>query len=90
MTEEMKNKLDSVLERVRDPESGYPISRLGLVERFRYSEEKGELYVFTDFLSHQPNCMACVGIAATIISTIRRNLLKELNKEFPDLNVSLV
>lgn len=90
MTEEMKAKLDAVLERVRDPESGYPISRIGVIERFRYNQEKAELYVFSDFLSHQPNCMACVGIASTIISTIKRNLREELEREFPQLKIVLV
>lgn len=36
----MIEKIDRVLERVKDPESGLPVSRLGLVKRFRYSERE--------------------------------------------------
>ena len=86
----MRLKVDAVLERVKDPESGLSVARLGLVERVRYNPEKQELYVFTDFLSHQPSCMACVGIAAVVIAGIRRSLIEEFTAEFPDLAVELV
>ena len=90
MDEEMRRKVDAVLERVKDPESGYSVARLGLVERVRYNAEKGALYVFTDFLSHQPSCMACVGIASIVISGIRRSLVEQFQAEFPDLSIELV
>jgi len=90
MDEEMKRKIDAVLERVKDPESDLPLSRLGVIERLRYNEEKQELYIFADFLSHQPGCMTCVGIAATIIAGIKRQLLQEFQKEFPHLRVMFV
>ncbi len=90
MTPEMQEKIEAVLDRVKDPESGYSLSELGIVERVRYNEEKKELYVFTDFLSHQPSCIACVGIASVVIAGLRRELVKELSLEFPDLNVQLV
>lgn len=90
MDPEMARKMEEVLARVKDPESGLSVSRLGVVERFRYNKEKGELYVFTDFASHQPACMTCVGIASVVINGIRRDLQKELEAEFPDLKVQLL
>ena len=90
MDEQMQRKIEAVLERVKDPESGYSVARLGLVERVRYNADKQELYVFTDFLSHQPSCMACVGIASIVISGIRRGLIEEFRAEFPQLAVELV
>ena len=90
MTVQMQEELEAALQTVRDPESGYPIARLGVIERFRYNEEKKTLYVFSDFLSHQPSCMACVGIAATVIGTIRRQLKEELERRFPELTIVLV
>lgn len=86
----MARKIEDVLGRVKDPESGLSISRLGVVERFRYNAEKKELYVFTDFASHQPSCMTCVGIASVVIKGIQRELRKELEAEFPELDVQLV
>lgn len=86
----MRRRIDGVLERVKDPESGYSVARLGLVERVRYNAEKRELYVFTEFNSHQPACMACVGIAAVVINGIRRSMQEEFEAEFPDLTIELI
>ncbi len=49
MTPEMTAAIDSILDRVKDPESEISIARLGLVKRVRYNEEKKEMYIFTDF-----------------------------------------
>lgn len=86
----MKRRIDGILDRVKDPESGYSVARLGLVERVRYNAEKQELYVFTEFNSHQPACMACVGIAAVVIDGIRRRLRQEFEAEFPHLTIELI
>ena len=83
-------KIDAVLDRIKDPESGLSISRLGLVERVRYNEEKGEMYIFTDFLSHLPHCPSCAGVAMVVVSAIKRRLREEFQKEFPDLTIELV
>jgi metal-sulfur cluster biosynthetic enzyme len=90
MDEEMKRTIDSVLDRVKDPESGYSVSELGVVTRLRYNEEKKELYVFTDFASHQPGCFTCVGIAAMIQNSIQRWLTEEFAKELPGVKVVFV
>ena len=83
-------KIDGVLDRVKDPESGYSVADLGLVHRLRYNHEKRELYIFADFVSHQPGCMACVGIASVVIDGIRRRLIEEFQTEFPNLRPIIV
>lgn len=90
MEPEMAERIENVLDRVKDPESDLSAARLGLVERVRYNADKKELYVFTDFAGHQPSCMACVGIASVVITGIRRELEKEMRAEFPDLTVQLI
>ena len=90
MDPEMARRIEAVLERVKDPESGYSLAELGIVERVRYDAEKRELYVFADFLSHMPSCIACVGIASVVVSGLRRRLTEELGAEFPELGVKLV
>lgn len=87
---EMAKKIDSVLERVKDPESGLSVARLGIVQKVRYNEEKKEMYIFTDFLSHRPKCLTCAGIAMAIMSTIRTSLEGEFKKEFPHLVIKFV
>jgi metal-sulfur cluster biosynthetic enzyme len=90
MDEEMKRTIDAVLDRVKDPESGYSVADLGVVTRLRYNDEKKELYIFTDFAGHQPGCFTCVGIAAMIQSSIERWLTEEFSREFPGVNVVFV
>jgi metal-sulfur cluster biosynthetic enzyme len=90
MDEEMKRRIDQVLDRVKDPESGYSVADLGLIQRLRYNDEKKELYIFADFLSHQPGCMTCVGIASVVIDGIRRRLVEEFSREFPELKPIVV
>ncbi|MFP3959468.1 MAG: hypothetical protein ACLFUM_06925 [Spirochaetaceae bacterium] len=90
MDEEMKRAIDAVLGRVKEPESGYSVADLGLVSRLRYNEGRKELYVFTDFGSHQPACMTCVGIASMIRNTIERRLTEEFAKELPGVRVEFV
>ncbi|NOY08640.1 MAG: hypothetical protein GXP33_07340 [Spirochaetes bacterium] len=86
----MTEKLDRILDAVKDPESQLPISRLGLVKRFRYSKKHGILYVFIDFLSHRPSCKTCAGISMLIESSITGNLKNALEKEFPELSIRIV
>jgi len=40
MDEEMKRKIDGVLERVKEPESGLSIAELGLVTKLRYTDPR--------------------------------------------------
>ncbi|HKK65684.1 MAG TPA: hypothetical protein VJ967_07505 [Clostridia bacterium] len=90
MDQKVKNKLDAVLENVKDPESNLPIGDLGVIEKFRYSEEGSTIYVFTKFNSHRPACMTCVGISMAIENTLYRLIKEELNRQFSDFKVEFV
>mgnify|MGYP000667708855 CR=1 FL=1 len=90
MTPDMTEKIASILKRVKDPESGLSVEELGVIRRVRYNEEKEEMYIFADFVSHLPGCLTCVGIARAIISTILRDLKEEFQKEFPTLVIEFV
>lgn len=90
MNPEMIKKIDAVLDRVKDPESGLSVSRLGVVERVRYSEASKKLYIFADFSSHMPRCSACAAVAGLIADRIARDLAVEFHVEFPNLDVEFV
>lgn len=90
MNPEMIKKIDDVLDRVKDPESGLPVSRLGVVQRVRYSEDHKMLYVFMDIKSHMPHCGACTTIAGLVVDRIVRDLAVEFHVSFPDLGVEFV
>jgi len=79
----MKKRLQSVLERVKEPETNLAISELGLVERFRYHPEQKKLSVFLNPL--RPGKVCCSIIYSLLISSTHKDLINELQKEFPDL-----
>lgn len=90
MDPEMSQKIQSILERIKDPESDLSVERLGIVKRVRYNEKKNEMYVFTDFLRHRPGCITCSGVAMAIMATLQRNLAEEFQKEFPNISIEFV
>ena len=90
MEQSIATQFDEILERVKDPESGLPLSRMGIVRRFRHSEEGRVIYVFTAFGRHRPGCLTCAGISMAIEGTIERQLKEELEKEFPGFSVEFV
>lgn len=90
MSQEMIKKIDAVLDRVKDPESGLPIAKLGLVQRIRYSEKERRLFIFTDAYRHLPHCLTCAAIAQAIIASVARDLTAEFQKEFADLVIEFV
>ncbi len=86
----MREKIDAVLERVRDPESDLSVAQLGLVRKLRWSEAHNHLYIFTDFASRQPGCLTCAGIAMVISASILKKLEAEFQTEFPDLTIEFL
>lgn len=88
MKPEMTKKIDAVLERVKEPESGLSVNELGLIARLRYSEKKKKLYIFTNPVTSPPGC--CVIIAKLLQSATQKNLTEEFQKEFPDLSIEFL
>ena len=79
----MKKKLQSVLERLKDPETNIAISERGLVEKFRYYPKKKKLSVFLNPV--RPGKVCCSIISSLLLSSTLKDLMNELHKEFPDL-----
>ena len=52
MTEEMKARIDEVLDGIQDTDSGLTVAQMGLVERVRYSPEGNLMTVFTRAMHH--------------------------------------
>ena len=89
MDTEITRKIDAVLERVKEPESGLSVAQLGLVERLRYNEKDKKLSVFTCFI--KPNHhYCCTVLQGLLISGVLNALTEEFQKEFPDLSVEFV
>ena len=88
MDKEMIERIDAVLERVKDPESTLSMAELGWVQKIRYNEQNKKLYVFTNSLGPGKKC--CTLIAGLLVSSTIKSLTRELEKEFPNLSVEFV
>ena len=90
MDKKIRECFDRVLEEVKDPESSLPLSSLGIVKRFRYDEHGKRIYVFTDFGSHRPGCLTCIGISMVLENSICRDLKEALKACFPDYTIEIL
>ena len=85
----MTKKIDGVLDRVKEPETGLSMSELGLVSRLRYSAKHKKLAVFTKPLDTNRH-YCCTVLQGLLIKGTFERLTKEFQKEFPDLQIELV
>ena len=79
-----------MLQSVRDPESGVPIADLRLVRLVRIVEPEQLIYLEVAFDDHAPNCVACAGIAMTLLIGIRRELSATFEDEFPGYQMEFI
>lgn len=86
----VQQTIDDILSRVRDPESRLPIAQLNLVRRVRVSDEYRVIYLDIPFDEHTPGCLACAGIAMTIVHGIRRELTREFEAAFPGWTIEFI
>ncbi len=84
----MINKIDFVLDRVKELESGLSVAQIGLVKRIRYSEITNKLLIFTKAIAQTHGC--CTMLALTQQSQILNQLEEEFEKEFPEHLIELV
>jgi metal-sulfur cluster biosynthetic enzyme len=79
---EMKRKIETVLKRVREPETGRSVGELNLVSRLRYSEKEKILQIFMNIGDPRSTCLVC--------SIVNEQVLEEMGKEFPELRLELI
>jgi hypothetical protein len=89
MNPEMTRKIDAVLDRVKEPESGLSIAQLGLVDKLRYNPTRKRLYIYTSTIRHNRK-QCCTIIQGLLLSGTLNSLIAEFQKEFPDLAVEVV
>jgi metal-sulfur cluster biosynthetic enzyme len=86
----VQEKIDEILDRVKDPESGLSIASIGLVRRIRVSDEHRYVYLDVPFDNHTPGCLACAGIAMAIVASLRRDLKAAFEEAFPGYTVEFI
>ena len=90
MTDEMKKKFDTILDRVREPETYRSVSELNLVKKISYSEKQNRILVVTNIAEPRSTCMVCSIVNETLRQSIMRNLETEFKKEFPGIDIEVV
>jgi metal-sulfur cluster biosynthetic enzyme len=89
MDSAMKEKIERVLDSVKEPETGLSMAQLGFVQRVRYNPDKKKLIVFSSNL--KPNHKFCCNvIQGLLLSSTVSSLTEAFQKEFPDLAVEVV
>ncbi len=84
----MIRKIDSVLERVKEPESNCSVGELGMIQKFRYNKTRRALYIYANTYNSRKGC--CYLIAKLIETDLMAKIKNELEKEFPNLAISFV
>ena len=88
MAQRMANKIDTVLDQVKEPESGLTIAQIGLVEKVRYVEASRKLYVIKRPVRPAKQC--CKITANLLLTSTLKDLQAAFEKAFPDLTVEIV
>jgi metal-sulfur cluster biosynthetic enzyme len=88
MTQDMRERIDKVLDRVVEKESELSAAQLGLVERVRYNEKRNKLYVFTRAIHRTHGC--CTLLALVQQSDFLGSLEETFKQEFPEHWVKIV
>ena len=85
----MKEKIDTILDTGKEPETGLTMAQLGFVERIRYSEAQKKLTVFSSNLKANRK-LCCTVMQGLLISGTKNTLTEAFQQAFPDLAVEVV
>ena len=83
MTDEMKQKLDIIMDKVTVLGDGLPLSHTGFVKFFRFDDSVSKLTVFTDFSGLVSGCPSCLVMSTDTQDRVLADLKQELSIVFP-------
>jgi metal-sulfur cluster biosynthetic enzyme len=85
MDDIIQKKIDRVLDRIKDPQSGMTIAQLGLVGKIRYVEKSRKLIVFLNRLGKGKTCCATLNIV--LLADFETAIKESLETEFPQFSI---
>ena len=85
MDKGVQEKINSVLGRIKDSQSGMSVAEMGLVQKIRHSEENRRLIVFMNRMGKSKAC--CSVLNMSILADLEKEMEQELRKEFPWFSV---
>jgi len=84
----LKQKLQAILDRVKEPVYNTSITDLGIVDGIRHDEENDKLLVFLNFV--RPGAKCCAIINGLVLNSTKKLLAEALEEAFPGLSVEYV
>jgi metal-sulfur cluster biosynthetic enzyme len=87
MDPEMQRRIDTILARVKEPETLRSVQDLNLVRRVRYSPSLHQFEVFMGIGNPRSTCLVCGVVTAAIQRSIQRELEEAFAQEFPGCRV---
>ena len=88
MVSNMTGRIDTVLDKVKEPETRMSVAQLGLVRKLRYSESQKRLLIFTNPVKPSPPC--CSIVAGLLHRKTTQSLVDGFQKEFPDFSIEMI
>ena len=88
MDRHMTEKIDRILDTVKDPESGLTIAQINLIEKIRYAESSKKLYIVKRPIRPAKQC--CKIIANMLLTSTLKDLEIAFEAAFPDLTIEIV
>jgi len=85
MDDIIQKKIDRVLDRIKDPQSGMTIAQLGLVGKIRYVEKCRKLIVFLNRLGKGKTCCAALNIV--LLADFETAIKEGLETEFLQFSI---
>ena len=84
----MTHKIDTVLDTVKDPESGLTVAQIGLIEKVRYVESLQKLYIVKRPIRQAKQC--CKITANLLLTSTLKELQIAFERAFPELTIEIV
>lgn len=79
----VRQKFDSVLDRLKEPQSELSFAELALVKKISYHEKEKTLVAYMDIPAPRLECMACSAVNGFVVERLERDLKAALEAEFP-------
>jgi len=80
---QVQKTIDSILEKVKEPETLRSVAELGLVKKVTLSDSAREILVTMDIAEPRLSCFVCSVVNEKIRDTIQQRLKAEFEQEFP-------
>lgn len=83
MPKEMTDKIDTILETVKEPETDLSMTDLQLVKKISWSEKEKRFLITMDIAQPRSTCLVCGVVTEQIRAGIERRLEEAFIQAFP-------